>query len=115
MKYWHDINTEPPAPGETVLFACETYPACSERPRSYIVMGVYAEAKAVICGDDMRNAEYDEDTDEYYLPAGYYEKTVNWNDYEYAAITDDVTHWRRLPGLPKKQKPDENGGGEQWR
>lgn len=106
MKYWHDINEVIPCPGVPVLFACETWPANRQEPERYIVMGIVAEEKTVVCGDDFERAEYDEDSDEYYLPAGYYEKTVNWREYEYSEITDEVTHWRTLPGLPKKQNEE---------
>lgn len=44
------------------------------------------------------NPEYDEETDEYYCPEGWYE----WNEHDEVlwAIDYPVTHWMSLPELP---------------
>ena len=48
------------------------------------------------------DADYDVGTDEFYWPAGWYE----WNDSGdgmHYMISDRVTHWALLPGLPEVQ------------
>lgn len=47
------------------------------------------------------DADYDEGTDEYYFPEGWWEVIKNWDDYSCVAIEDTVTHWLPLPEPPK--------------
>lgn len=47
------------------------------------------------------DADYDEETDEYYFPEGWWEIIKNWDDYSCVAIEDTVTHWMPLPQPPK--------------
>ena len=109
MKVWNDVRTDPPESGKAVLLACKVYPICG-KPYYYICQGIYALPKTVICsGDDIECAEYDEDTDEYYMPEGWYEKIYNWDDYDLVAIPDHVTHWQRLPNAPKITEDNDNG------
>ena len=46
------------------------------------------------------NAEYDEDTDAYIIPEGWWE-TVNYGEC-FSAVHDCVTHWMPLPEPPKE-------------
>ena len=46
-------------------------------------------------------ADYDEATDQYYCPAGWYECVENWDELAYLAIHEgEVTHWMPLPATP---------------
>jgi hypothetical protein len=46
-------------------------------------------------------AEYDEETDEYYWPEGWYESIENWDDYDAVFVNEGViTHWQPLPTGP---------------
>lgn len=49
------------------------------------------------------DADYDEETDEYYFPEGWWEVIKNWDDYSCVAIEDTVTHWMPLPGAYKEE------------
>ncbi len=44
--------------------------------------------------------DYDEATDTYYDPEGWYERVENWDDFSYIVVSDDVSHWRHLPDVP---------------
>lgn len=48
------------------------------------------------------DADYNEDTDEYYFPEGWWEVIKNWDDYSCVAIEDKVTHWMPLPKGPEE-------------
>ena len=50
------------------------------------------------------DADYDEETDEYYFPEGWWEVIKNWDDYSCVAIDDKVTHWMPLPQPPKEER-----------
>lgn len=46
--------------------------------------------------------DYDEEKDEHYVPEGWYESIMNWDEYSSVAVTDfTVTHWQPLPEPPK--------------
>lgn len=49
------------------------------------------------------DADYDEETDEYYFPEGWWEVIKNWDDYSCVAVEDAVTHWMPLPQPPKEE------------
>ena len=61
---------------------------------------VYAEKFTLECVPEEMDdfAEYDENTDTYWLPEGWYE----WNEYEdcHFHIEATVTHWMPLPDPP---------------
>lgn len=47
--------------------------------------------------------DYDEEKDEHYVPEGWYESIMNWDEYSAVAVTDfTITHWRPLPEPPKE-------------
>lgn len=47
--------------------------------------------------------DYDEEKDENYVPEGWYESIMNWDEYSSVAVTDfTVTHWMPLPDPPRK-------------
>ena len=53
--------------------------------------------------DDIDNfyAEYDEETDTYYDPEGWYELIDNWDEYSSVGVTEGIiTHWMPLPAAP---------------
>lgn len=57
--------------------------------------------------DDIDNfdAEYDEETDTYYAPEGWYELIDNWGEYSSVGVTEGIiTHWMPLPAAPADQR-----------
>ena len=49
---------------------------------------------------------YDEATDTYYDPEGWYERIDNWDDYSAVAVTQgEITHWMPLPAAPGEAAP----------
>ena len=56
----------------------------------------------VLGADSDMDWEYDEATDEYYAPEGWYERIENWDDYTDIKVCDyTVTHWMPLPEPPE--------------
>lgn len=49
--------------------------------------------------DDL-DTEYDEASDAYYWPEGWYEQIDNWDDYGSVMVQRAVTHWQPLPPPP---------------
>ena len=45
--------------------------------------------------------DYNEDKDSWEIPAGWYERIHNWDDYGSVAIYSTVTHWMPLPEPPE--------------
>ena len=95
---WVSVEDEKPESGKHVLLCCEVRPS----GKRYVCDGFYAKSKSITsgCSDDL-DCEYDEETDEHYLPEGYYEVIKNWDDYSSIVIYDFVTHWKPLPEPPK--------------
>ena len=55
--------------------------------------------------DEEYTAEYDEETDQYFWPAGWYEVMDNWDGLTHVAVVEgDVTHWMPLPKSPEASK-----------
>jgi len=53
--------------------------------------------------DSDEPADYDEQADEYFWPAGWYEVMDNWDDLTHMVIHEgEVTHWMPLPAPPKQ-------------
>lgn len=72
--------------GNYRIIRCKWYPA-------------YTEVTDIdLCGW----GDYDEKTDEYYTPEGWYECIDNWDEYESVFFEDDITHWMELPEPPNK-------------
>lgn len=67
----------------------------------YVAKHSYEEPNIDMCEID---CEYDETTDAYYIPEGWYELIEHWDDYAFVAIGDSytVTHWLSLPDPPRK-------------
>lgn len=51
------------------------------------------------------SAEYCEEKDEYFIPAGWYELIDNWDDFSSVSIYEgEPSHWRPLPAPPKNEQ-----------
>lgn len=99
MDKWISVEEKMPDSGVQVLVACRV----KYGGRRYVCDAFYAAPKSISCGyNDDIDAVYDEETDEYYFPEGWWEVVKNWDDYSCVAIYDTVTHWMPLPEPPKE-------------
>ena len=49
--------------------------------------------------------EYDDASDTYYDPEGWYEKIDNWDDYSAVAVHQgEITHWMPMPAPPSARR-----------
>lgn len=96
MSTWIRCTEQMPESGVPVIVFV---PTCDGRPYSRRLRAAYAAPKTLPSDPDSEDGEYDEDTDEYYCPEGWYEE----NDFEepHWRITDPVTHWMPMPEGPE--------------
>lgn len=104
MSQWIPVTPETmPESGVTVLPCCERRYRGKSLLYRYICDGQYIAKHTETVGyiaDDIAT-EYDEETDEFYLPEGFYERINNWDEYSSVVISDSVTHWMPMPEPPK--------------
>jgi hypothetical protein len=66
-----------------------------------VVVGFYLPEKFQVSDPEIDDiAIYDQETDECYLPEGWYEAIDNWDDYSSVVIHHEVLAWMPLPALP---------------
>lgn len=103
VPQWFPVTPETmPESGVTVLLCCERRYR-GKSPYRYICDGQYIAKHTETVGytaDDLAT-EYDEETDEFYLLEGFYERINNWDEYSSVVISDNVTHWMPMPQLPE--------------
>ena len=93
---WIPVTEQMPNPGNVVLAAYKN--RCGNWRR---IRARWIPAKTVESDGDSDIGEYDEATDAYYDPEGWYECMDNWDEYAYIVVTHgDVTHWMPLPEAP---------------
>ncbi len=70
--------------------------------KNRIVKAFYAKKFQLEQSPDNSYQDYNEETDTYFLPEGWYETIDNWPDFSYIEITEgEVTHWMVLPDAPE--------------
>ena len=95
--YWIPVTERLPENDVHVLLACKC--GCG----SYVCDGFHTEKYSTPAQFyEEIDLDYNEDTDEYYFPEGWWEVIKNWDDYSCVAIEDKVTHWMPLPYPPEE-------------
>ena len=93
---WISVDERLPEPGNPVLL---------DIGKKYPIRALWAAKNTVRVGTDVDDwGEYDEETDEYYCPEGWYE----WNEHEevHWAVSETPRAWRELPPpLPAAHGP----------
>ena len=96
MENWIPVTERMPEPGSKVLI---TYLNSLGNRRT--VCGWHAPEKYFEAASESEIAEYDEATDNYYDPAGWYESIDNWEDYSHVVVHEgQPSHWMPLPEPP---------------
>ena len=99
---WISVEERLPDGGVHVLACCHARWLAGSG-NLYVCDAFHSNPKTIVCSyDDDIDSEYDEETDEYYFPEGWWEVIKNWDDYSCVAIEDTVTHWMPLPEPPKE-------------
>ena len=95
---WIPVTERLPENGVHVLLSCK----CGAG--AYVCDGFHTEKYSMPAQfyADI-DADYDEETDEYYFPEGWWEVIKNWDDYSSVAIEDTITHWMPLPEPPEEK------------
>ena len=84
---WISVDARLPEPNTPVLL---------DIGKKFTIRALWAEKHTVRVGTDVDDwGEYDEETDEYYCPEGWYE----WNEHEdvHWAVSETPRAWRELP------------------
>ena len=90
---WISVDARLPEPNTPVLL---------DIGKKFTIRALWAEKHTVRVGTDVDDwGEYDEETDEYYCPEGWYE----WNEHEevHWAVSETPRAWRELPPTPPRR------------
>lgn len=92
MSKWISVEDRLPKSGDHVLVTCESGLG------KYVCDAMWTNKLSVECSIESDiDQDYDEVTDAFYFPEGWWEIIKNWGDYNYIAICDHVTAWMPLP------------------
>ena len=100
---WIPVSERLPESERTVLAFYLNSHGMGRRVRAEYIA---AKTKSADDGwDSDEPADYDEQADEYFWPAGWYEVMDNWDDLTHMVIHEgEVTHWMPLPAAPGRQE-----------
>jgi hypothetical protein len=94
---WIPISQQMPRSGQTVLALQEW----DHSGKQSVIRAQWTDAKTEESNSESDISEYDEVTDTYYDPEGWYERISHWDEYCAVAVTGaKVTHWMPLPEIP---------------
>lgn len=99
-RKWIATTDRLPRSGETVLAYY-----LDQQGMGRIIRACWVAAKSEESHAESLIGEYDETSDTYYDPEGWYEQMDNWDDYNRAVVHQgDVTHWMPMP-MPPHSEP----------
>lgn len=98
VESWVPVGLMMPYPGQPVLAHFK-----NELGKSRMIVAVHYPKfwREADNDNDELPTEYDEKTDQFYWPAGFYEKVECWEDFTFLAVTETITHWHMLPMPPE--------------
>jgi hypothetical protein len=98
---WIPVSERLPDGGVTVL-------ACYKNSIGNVrrIRAMWIPAKSSEASSESDFGEYDEASDTYYDPEGWYEKIDNAADYSAMFVSEVVTHWMHLPKPPTATAKD---------
>lgn len=96
MTHWIPVSQQMPPVSRGVLAFYK-----NALGNGRIIRAEWIPAKTIVADTDDQQSEYDEATDEFYVPQGWYEKISNWDDYSSVFVGEGtITHWMPLPAPP---------------
>lgn len=99
---WNEVSKIMPKSSQVVL-ALQTW---DHSGKQSIIRACWIPAKTEEADPESEIGEYDEATDTYWEPEGWYEQMSHWGEYSACTVNGaHVTHWRPLPPAPKAQEP----------
>lgn len=103
QEAWVSVEKKLPDAEEEVRLCCVTTAGHRYQCQGfYVPPGTYRDDSGY-SWDWECCEEYDEERDDYLVNPGWYECIHNWDEYSACGITDRVTHWMPLPGLPEEK------------
>jgi hypothetical protein len=97
MTHWISVSQQMPPVSRGVLAFYKNVLG-----HGRIIRAEWIPAKTIVADTDDQQSEYDEATDEFYVPEGWYEKINNWDDYSSVFVREGtITHWMPLPASPE--------------
>ena len=101
MIDWISIDERMPESGEHVLAYYTNSFSKGRRIRAEYVAAKSREVDWDMADPDTQCVEHDEQSDCFYLTAGWYELMDNWDEYSSIAVVEGViSHWMPLPAPP---------------
>lgn len=109
---WVSVKNAMPQPGVTVLAYYKNRNGFERRIRAEWTAAKTEEANA-----EYDWGEYDEATDSYWTPEGWYECIDNWDEFSAFMVSEgEITHWMPLPPAPDPRQSaiEQVSRGCQW-
>jgi hypothetical protein len=102
IEEWIPVSEGMPDTDVPVCLVTQEFIKPLNKTVRHIVRGCHIAANTVDAGDweDYDDTTYDEEKDVYFVNEAWFELIDYWDDYQYAKIHDEVTHWKPMPKLP---------------